>query len=249
MWGRQSCLQARFSARQSRLAAKIGQCHLLFGKCCGTLWGGPPGLSGWACGPRIVMKTMWGGRPRLRRVSTRPACSPTGCAGFFECARVLQDPLFAQRNRRAWTPAAGLEARPTINAGVGHGKSKWHWPRLAAPPRWHILNGPWVRGSLRKSCGGTGRSRQTCAIPSETPSQRVPCKSQIRPQAPQCRQCAPTMPRPSRFPGVAIPRRSAAVRAPRRGARVAASPAARTIRTGRASGTGWLRRSVARSAP
>src|SRR5580658_4138980 len=32
--------------------------------------------------------------------------------------RVLQDPLFAQRNRRAWTPAAGLEARATINAGV-----------------------------------------------------------------------------------------------------------------------------------
>src|SRR5580658_6970894 len=31
------------------------------------------GLSIWACGPRIVRKTMWGGRPRLR---------PTGCAGF-----------------------------------------------------------------------------------------------------------------------------------------------------------------------
>jgi len=26
-------------------------------------------------------ETMWGGRPRLRRVS-RPGCSPTGCAGF-----------------------------------------------------------------------------------------------------------------------------------------------------------------------
>jgi len=38
-------------------------------------------------------------RPRLRWV--------------FDCARVLQDPLFAQRNRRAWTPAEGLEARPT----------------------------------------------------------------------------------------------------------------------------------------
>src|SRR5580658_7293998 len=59
------------------------------------------------------MKTMWGGRPRLRRVS-RPACSPTGCAGFSTVRGVLQDPLFAQRNRRAWTPAAGLEARPTI---------------------------------------------------------------------------------------------------------------------------------------
>jgi len=38
-------------------------------------------------------------------------------------ALVLQDPLFAQRNRRAWTPAAGLEARPTIYAvllsGIG----------------------------------------------------------------------------------------------------------------------------------
>src|SRR5580658_9730049 len=34
------------------------------GKRCGMLWGGPPGLSGWACGPRIVMKTMWGGRGR-----------------------------------------------------------------------------------------------------------------------------------------------------------------------------------------
>ena len=39
-------------------------------------------------------------------------------------ARVLQDPLFAQRNqpypstnRPTWTSAAGLESCPTINAG------------------------------------------------------------------------------------------------------------------------------------
>src|SRR5580658_5589696 len=48
----------------------------------------------------------------------RPACSPHRLRWVFDCARVLQDPLLAQRNRRAWTPAAGLEARPTIDAGV-----------------------------------------------------------------------------------------------------------------------------------
>jgi NodT family efflux transporter outer membrane factor (OMF) lipoprotein len=43
---------------------------------------------------------------------------PNRLRWVFDCARVLQDPLLAQRNRRAWTPAAGLEARPTINASV-----------------------------------------------------------------------------------------------------------------------------------
>ena len=38
---------------------------------------------------------------------------PNRLRRVFDRARVLQDPLFAQRNRRAWTPAAGLEARPT----------------------------------------------------------------------------------------------------------------------------------------
>jgi len=38
---------------------------------------------------------------------------PNRLRWVFDCARVLQDPLFAQWNRRAWTPAAGLEARPT----------------------------------------------------------------------------------------------------------------------------------------
>src|SRR5580658_582585 len=89
-----------------------------------------------------------GALPRVRDVSTRrlsksaPAgycetCGPwvtkcrsllhrpgpwhdeTGLRGWvFDCARALDKPLFAQRNRRAWTPTAGLEARPTINAGV-----------------------------------------------------------------------------------------------------------------------------------
>src|ERR1700722_9505273 len=55
-------------------------------------------------------------------------------------------------------------------------------------------------------------------IPSETPSLRVPCKSQIRPPERRCRQCAPTRPRLSRSPGVAIPRRSKAALVPRLGA-------------------------------
>src|SRR5580658_1612514 len=41
---------------------------------------------------------------------------PNRLRWVFDCAPVLQDPLLAQRNRRAWTPAAGLEARPTIYA-------------------------------------------------------------------------------------------------------------------------------------
>src|SRR5580658_6638589 len=51
-------------------------------------------------------------REMLRNVVGRT--SRSGCP----LGRVLQDPLLAQRNRRAWVPAAGLEARPTINAGV-----------------------------------------------------------------------------------------------------------------------------------
>ena len=43
---------------------------------------------------------------------------PNRLRWVFDCARVLQEPPFAQRNRRAWTPAAGLGARPTINADV-----------------------------------------------------------------------------------------------------------------------------------
>jgi len=43
---------------------------------------------------------------------------PNRLRSVFDGARVLQDPLFAQRNRRAWAPAAGLVARPT-SAQVG----------------------------------------------------------------------------------------------------------------------------------
>src|SRR5580658_2780560 len=52
------------------------------------------------------MKTMWGGRPRLPRVS-RPACPPTGCGGFSDRARVLQYPLFLCET----VPSAGLERK------------------------------------------------------------------------------------------------------------------------------------------
>src|ERR1022692_3360383 len=78
-------------------------------------WGRHPGLSGWASGTRIVMKTPAGGRALGRR---RPL-SPPGQAfhnlrWVFDCARVLQDPLLASRNqpsghgRPTWTSAAGL---------------------------------------------------------------------------------------------------------------------------------------------
>ena len=60
---------------------------------------------------------------------------PNRLCWFFDCARVLQDPLFAQQNRRAWTPAAGLEARPTINAGVRL-REKYAALGVGARPTW-----------------------------------------------------------------------------------------------------------------
>ena len=65
------------------------------------------GPSGWACGPRIVMKKpavgqpVWGRRPRLRRVS-RPAPRATESA-------------MSEHVRPTWTSAAGLESCPTIH--------------------------------------------------------------------------------------------------------------------------------------
>jgi len=48
-----------------------------------------------------VGQAVWGGRPRLRRVS-RPAL------------RGSSRTRSSRANRPAWTPAAGLESRPTM---------------------------------------------------------------------------------------------------------------------------------------
>src|SRR5580658_1045972 len=58
------------------------------------------------------------GRASTPAAGLQTCLFPNRLRWVFDCARVLQDPLLAQRNRRACTPAAGLEARPTINAGV-----------------------------------------------------------------------------------------------------------------------------------
>src|ERR1017187_6815465 len=42
----------------------------------GVKWGRPPGPSGWACGPRIVMKTQWGRPSACGGLSGRPEPAP-----------------------------------------------------------------------------------------------------------------------------------------------------------------------------
>src|SRR5580658_4671868 len=103
------------------------------GKCCGMLWGGPPGLSGWACGPRIVMKTMWGGRPRLRRVSSRPACSPTGCAGFSTVRGSSRTRSSRNGTGGPWTPAARSKTHDPHGPSWRRHPATHHASRVATP--------------------------------------------------------------------------------------------------------------------
>src|SRR5580658_4378357 len=87
------------------------------GKCCGMLLGRTSRSVNMGLRPTNSDENQVG-RARTPAAGLQTRLFPNRLRWVFDCARVLQDPLLAQRNRRAWTPAPGLEARPTINAGV-----------------------------------------------------------------------------------------------------------------------------------
>ncbi|HUD99013.1 MAG TPA: GNAT family N-acetyltransferase [Bryobacteraceae bacterium] len=76
---------AESNAAAMRVYARLGferYCEYREGIYRAGEWGGRPRLSGWACGPRIVMKTMWGRLPACGGLSGRPNGISISYGGF-----------------------------------------------------------------------------------------------------------------------------------------------------------------------
>src|SRR5580658_7911098 len=84
----------------------------------GTKWGGISRKKKGQAGSPVLWRLAFWWRAVVAQALLPNAAYLPNVGRTSRSARVLQDPLFVQWNRRAWTPAAGLEARPTINAGV-----------------------------------------------------------------------------------------------------------------------------------
>ena len=99
-----------------------------------NLWGRPPGLSGWACGPRIVMKTMWGRLPACGGLSGRPNGVSISYGGFStvrRSSRTRPSRIGISRSKREQADVdvgrrTGVLPHNLLQV-FGRAKTKWHW--------------------------------------------------------------------------------------------------------------------------